>query len=112
MPSDERNILERLEHPEWETERRREDKTLFIRNILNGIFMILAVVAMVGVLVFSESRRGTLFSYAPALLAVVIKMVEVMMRMPGMMRKPSATRFNYKRDYDKRRNNQSRESDL
>ena len=35
-----------------------------------------------------------------------------MMRMPGMMRKPSATRFNYKRDYDKRRNNQSRESDL
>ncbi len=47
---DDRDILERLRHPERETERRKMSRNLFLRNILNSLFILLAVVAMGGIL--------------------------------------------------------------
>ncbi len=58
-----------------------------IRNILNITFMLLALAAMVGVIAFPNGSTGNLASYGVGLLAVVIKMVEVCLRMPTM-RKP------------------------
>lgn len=65
-------------------ERQRHNRNLFLRNWLNGIFMLMAVAAMAGLLIFSDSKEGMMACYAIGLLAVVIKMVEVMMRMPGL----------------------------
>jgi len=65
-------------------EKRRANRNLFLRNWLNGIFMLIAVVAMAGLLLFSDSERGLAVCYALGLMAVVIKMVEVVMRMPGL----------------------------
>lgn len=64
--------------------RRKANRNLFLRNWLNGIFMLMAVAAMAGLLLFSGSENGTTACYALGLLAVVIKMVEVVMRMPGL----------------------------
>lgn len=74
-------ILERLRHPEREGERRRTSRNLFIRNILNSIFILMAIVAMIGMLVTPKGQSQQ-FWLLLGLLAVLLKMVEVMMRMP------------------------------
>lgn len=83
---DENDILERLRHPERERERRKVSRNLFIRNILNCIFILLAIVAMVGIV--ATGRGGDIMKwYALGLFAVVVKMAEVLMRMPGMKKR-------------------------
>ena len=71
----ENDILRRLQHPEEAHQRKRMTKNLFIRNILNGLFI------MIGILV---AKNHLMVWYAIGLFAVLIKMVEVMLRMPGM----------------------------
>ena len=56
-------------------------KNLFLRNILNAIFMLIAAIGMIGMWLFPEL---TTHCYILCLIAVCIKMVEVMLRMPGM----------------------------
>lgn len=74
--------LERLKHPERkEPERRRMTRNLFIRNILNALFIIVALVAMIGIIV---AKEHVMVWYSVGLFAVIIKMVEVMLRMPGI----------------------------
>lgn len=80
----ESNILERLKHPEREGERRRMSRNLFLRNIINSFFILLAVAAMVGIVVTDEGSQARTACYALGLVAVVVKMVEVVLRMPGM----------------------------
>lgn len=47
----ENDILERLRHPELEAERRRPSRNLYLRNVLNSVFILVAVVAMAGILI-------------------------------------------------------------
>lgn len=56
---------------------------LYFRNILNGIFILLAIAAMIGVLI-SKTSLGLHISYGLGLLAVLVKVVEVIMRIPSM----------------------------
>lgn len=79
---DDRDILERLRHPERETERRKMSRNLFLRNILNSLFILLAVVAMGGILL--ADTKNMMPWYIVGLFAVIVKMVEVMLRMPGI----------------------------
>jgi hypothetical protein len=60
---------------------RRNTKNLLIRNVLNGLFMLLAMISMLGLWLFPEH---TTQCYILCLIAVCVKMVEVMFRMPGM----------------------------
>lgn len=79
-PLSEREIQRQVE------EQRRERRMFIIRNWLNGIFIVLSLIAIVGVMVFRGGERGLYISYGIAVLAVVIKMVEAMFRMPGFRR--------------------------
>lgn len=79
----EKNILERLKHPEMEVRKRKAGKNLFIRNILNSLFIILAIIAMAGIL-FTDKGSSLTVWYGLGLFAVLIKMVEVVLRMPGL----------------------------
>ncbi len=83
---DEDNILERLKHPEREAQRQRAGRGLFIRNILNSIFILVAVAAMVGIVALPSHSPRLPFFYILGLIAVLIKMVEVLMRLPGFKR--------------------------
>ncbi len=83
---EEENILERLKHPEREEQRRRMGRGLFIRNILNSIFILVALAAMVGIVALPSHSPRLPFFYVLGLIAVLIKMVEVLMRMPGIKR--------------------------
>ena len=65
-------------------EGKTDDNRLFLRNILNSIFIILAILAMVGVLIFKSGTLWLSVSYGVGIVAVLVKMVEVMLRMPGM----------------------------
>lgn len=67
--------------------KRKQDKTLFVRNILNSIFIILAIVAMVGVLVSKAGTAALYVSYGIGIVSILVKMGEVMIRMPRMLRK-------------------------
>ncbi len=53
---------------------RRQRRNLVIRNWLNGIFIVLALIAIVGVLYFRS-------------LAIIVKMVEAIFRLPGVFNK-------------------------
>lgn len=80
--SNKQDILERLRNPQKvEAEKNRKTKNLFVRNILNGIFILVALAAMIGILV---DGRHIMTWYAVGLFAVIIKMVEVVLRMPGL----------------------------
>ena len=80
--SNEPHILSRLKHPEGEAERlKKERKMLILRNILNAVFMLLAAVTMIGIWAYPEYTNQW---YIIGLVAVCIKIVEVMFRMPGM----------------------------
>ena len=79
-------------------ELRRQHRILVIRNWLNSIFIVLALLAIAGVLYFKAGERGLMISYGIGVLAVLIKMVEAMFRMPE-----SSTSCNY----DERRNYQA-----
>lgn len=77
------NITERLKNPERAAERRKMTRNLFVRNVLNVVFMLLALAAMAGIAATAaDSRLRTAF-YLTGLAAVAVKMVEVMLRMPG-----------------------------
>lgn len=78
------HILERLKHPELEEERRKMNRNLFIRNIINSVFIILAIIAMIGITLTDSQSPSHLWWYGLGLLAVIIKMVEAVMRMPGL----------------------------
>lgn len=67
--------------------RQRQRKLLILRNWLNAIFMVLALIAIVGVMYFKAGERGLLVSYGIGIVAVLIKMVEAMFRMPGIFNK-------------------------
>lgn len=68
-------------------ELRRQHRILVIRNWLNSIFIVLALLAIAGVLSFKAGERGLMISYGIGVLAVLIKMVEAMFRMPGIFNK-------------------------
>ena len=68
-------------------ELRRQHRILVIRNWLNSIFIVLALLAIAGVIYFKAGERGLMISYGIGVLAVLIKMVEAMFRMPGIFNK-------------------------
>ena len=71
---EENDILERLKHPEREPERRKMTRNLFIR---------MALVAMVGLLIVKQ-QPYLMWCYWLGLFAVIVKMAEVALRLPGM----------------------------
>ena len=77
------DILERLQHPEREAEKRKMSRNLFIRNILNSLFILLAIIAMIGITVADKEGGYLMMWYGIGLFAVVVKMIEVMLRMTG-----------------------------
>lgn len=66
---------------------RRQRRNLIIRNWLNGVFIVLAILSIIGVLVFDAGDVRLYISYGIAILAILIKMVESIFRMPGIFNK-------------------------
>ena len=81
------DILERLAHPEREQERRKMSRMLYIRNVLNSVFILLSVIAMIGI-GLSWGDVTPSWCLIIALIAVIVKMEEAALRMPSMLRKP------------------------
>lgn len=79
--SNKKDILERLRDSQNAENNKRKTNKLFIRNILNGIFILVALIAMIGIL---ADGKHVMIWYSVGLFAVVIKMVEVVLRMPGI----------------------------
>lgn len=65
----------------------RKRRFLVIRNWLNGIFIVLSIVSIIGVLVFDKNDVKLQISYAIAIVAILVKMVESFFRMPGIFNK-------------------------
>lgn len=74
---------DRLEHDKIEKQHTISNSNLLIRNILNIIFIILSIIAMVCVF-FSQEIGNLYFGYGIGLFAIVIKMIEIVFRMPGL----------------------------
>ena len=81
------DILERLAHPEREQERRKMSRMLYIRHMLNSVFILLSVIAMIGI-GLSWGDVTPSWCLIIALIAVIVKMAEAALRMPSMLRKP------------------------
>lgn len=75
------DLLNKLRERKQLQRRQRMTRNLFIRNILNALFMLVALIAMLGIVM---SKEKAMVWYAVGLFAVIIKMVEVMLRMPGI----------------------------
>ncbi len=65
----------------------RQRRLLILRNWLNGVFMLLALIAIIGVLLFKAGDIRLYISYGIAILAILVKMVEAIFRMPGIFNK-------------------------
>lgn len=87
-------LLERLNNPENLNRMMREDRKerniLYLRNILNGTFILLACVAM-GLIAYTwyhPSPSLKTWGIGIAIAAVLIKMVEATLRMSSMLQRP------------------------
>lgn len=86
MPHTLRNDADTLvERKRQDLSRKHQTKNrLFLRNILNGIFILLSLISIIGVILSPAGSRALMASYMIGLVAILIKMVEVMLRMPGI----------------------------
>lgn len=98
MTREEQDFLERLNNPQREAEHdktaEKERRLLFLRNLLNGIFILMACVAM-GLIAYSWFRPTPtlcLYGIGIGIAAVLLKMVEATMRMTTMLQKPKGLR--------------------
>lgn len=98
MTREEQDFLERLNNPQREAEHdktaEKERRLLFLRNLLNGIFILMACVAM-GLIAYSWFRPTPtlrLYGIGIGIAAVLVKMVEATMRMTTMLQKPKGLR--------------------
>lgn len=67
---------------------RKAQPLLFLRNILNVVFMLLAAITIIGLFFFEKGSAALTYCYYIGIVAVLIKMVEVMFRMPGFKKQP------------------------
>lgn len=74
---------DRLEHDNLGKQHTKSNSNLLIRNILNIIFIIVSIIAMVCV-VYSQQIGSLYVGYGIGLFAILIKMVEIVFRMPGL----------------------------
>ena len=85
MQDNHSDILERLKHPEEEVQRRKAQNNLFLRNILNILFMVMALITMGCIGYFFYTKGETpMWCYFLGIIAVIIKMCESMLRMPWL----------------------------
>ncbi|EHG20920.1 hypothetical protein HMPREF9332_01954 [Alloprevotella rava F0323] len=93
MNLDEQRFLEEVRNgrrKEDEQQQLKERKLLFIRNIMNGVFILLSLIAMIGMAYtwYAENEPIRLLSIGIGVVAVLIKMVEATLRMTTMLRRP------------------------
>lgn len=91
------NYVERLKHADREANRQRKrrtgDRQFVVRQLLNAVFILLAIAAMVGLAMGWTGQRPT-WTFHVMTVAIIIKMVEAAIRMPNMMRKPQQPKRN------------------
>lgn len=82
--ADEPEALKKLREKREERLASRRSGNLRLRNALNAIFILMALVAMAGVT--AAALRGASLTpwYSTALAAVLVKMAEVALRLPAM----------------------------
>lgn len=96
MNLDEQRFLEEVRNgrnPNDERQQHEKQRMLFVRNILNSVFILLALLAMVGMAYtwYVHNDRIRIFSIGLGIVAVLIKMVEATLRMTTMLRRPQAS---------------------
>lgn len=64
-------------------EQKRARKILVFRNWLNIIFILLSILAIIGVLYFDKTDKRIAYAYGTAVVAILVKMVDALFRMPG-----------------------------
>ena len=92
MYNNDSDILERLAHPEREHARKKMSRILLIRNILNILFMLTALATMICIGLHFNEPETPLWCYVLGIVAVIIKMCEALLRMPGIT-KPRKSHF-------------------
>ena len=92
MYNNDSDILERLAHPEREHKHPKRSRLLIVRNILNLLFIITALAAMICIGWHFNEPETPMWCYAIGIVAVIIKMCEAMLRMPGLI-KPRKSHF-------------------
>lgn len=103
MTREEQEFLDRLAQPETAVEEDKADKKemqmLFLRNILNGLFILMACVAMglIGYSWFRDAPMAKLYGTGIGIAAVLLKMVEATLRMTTMLQKPQGPRRHRRR---------------
>lgn len=96
MDLEEARFLERVhkgEDREESMQDRRARRLFIVRNTLNGLFILLALAAMVGIgyYWYSDNTSVRLWSISIGIIAVLLKMVEATMRMSTMLQKPKGS---------------------
>lgn len=88
-----RDLLSQLSDPAQRRAAARERRMLALRNTLNGIFMLLACVAMIGMVVNWGHPERNAWCYVVALVGVCIKMGEALLRSSTLLRRPRRPHF-------------------
>lgn len=74
-------------------QKRKMTRNFFLRNVLNALFIVLSIIAMVGIAWTMNEPVVPQWCYVVGVVAVLIKMVEAMMRITQTTRKPRKSRF-------------------
>ena len=93
MTEEKSEIFNPFERNQLSAEERKKRNQLRFRNVLNIAFMVLALIAMVGIGLGLKNDQPSDWAYAVGVIAVLVKFAEAMLRMPASLTKPRRSRF-------------------
>lgn len=79
------------------TDEMKAYKLLRLRNLLNIVFILLAIVAMIGIGIGLTQEEPSNWGYVVGVVAVLVKFAEAMLRMPTSLNQPRKSRFDRRR---------------
>lgn len=97
MTAENNEIQTSLQERQRIAEAEKAYKQLRLRNMLNIAFMLLAIVAMVGIGISIKQEEPSNWGYVVGIVAVLVKFAEAMLRMPASLNQPRKSRFDRSR---------------
>ena len=97
MTAEKNEIQTSLQERQRLAEAEKAYKLLRLRNMLNIVFMLLAIVAMIGIGLGMMQEGTSNWGYVVGIIAVLVKFAEAMLRMPASLNQPRKSRFDRSR---------------
>lgn len=88
------DLQNRMAERDEERQRQKAKRNLILRNMLNAVFILLALITMTCIGLYWKEPETPAWCYQLGIVAVIVKMCEALLRMPGLGHQPRKNQLN------------------